>query len=68
MHRIFKQFETSGVVARAGAQKSRPELRSLDEHSELIVIGLIVESPTLYLHEICDPPRENQAYCAEKNF
>ena len=33
-------------------QGPRPELRALDEHSELLIIGLILENPTLYLDEI----------------
>ena len=57
-YRIFKQFEISGDIAIPDAQKSRQELRSLDEHSELIVIGLILETPTLYLHEICQTIQE----------
>ena len=56
--RIFKQFETSGDIGIPDTQKSRQELRSLDEHSELIVIGLILETPTLYLHEICQTIQE----------
>ena len=55
---IFKQFEISGDIAVPDTQKSRQELRSLDEHSELIVIGLILETPTLYLHEICQTIQE----------
>ena len=45
-------------IAIPDMQKSRQEIRSLDEHSELIVIGLILESPTLYLHEICQTIQE----------
>jgi len=33
-------------------RRCRPELRSLDEHSELVILGLILESPTLYLNEV----------------
>ena len=33
-------------------QRCRSELRALDEHAELLVIGLILENPTLYLDEI----------------
>ena len=34
-------------------RKARPELRVLDEHDELLVIGIIMENPTLYLDEVC---------------
>ena len=53
--RIFKQFEISGDIGIPEVRKSRQERRSLDEHSELIVIGLILQTPTLYLHEIAMP-------------
>ena len=46
-HRV----ETSGDV-QAVQRGCRPDLRALDEHSELIIIGLILQSPTLYLEEV----------------
>ena len=45
-HRVYQNFEISGDVQPV-IRSSRPELRVL------IVIGLIVESPTLYLDEVC---------------
>ena len=50
-HRVYKKFETSGDV-QAVQRGCRPDLRALDEHSELIIIGLILQSPTLYLEEV----------------
>lgn len=50
-HRTYKIFETDGDV-QAAQQGPRPEMRVLDEHSELLVIGLILENPTLYLDEL----------------
>lgn len=50
--RVYKQFEYQGNVDPV-ARSSRPELRILDEQAELIVIGLILDSPSLYLDEIC---------------
>ena len=50
-HRIFKGFENDGEV-QAAKQGMRPEMRALDEHSELLIIGLILENPTLYLDEL----------------
>ena len=58
-HRIFKQFELSGdLAAPTDARQPRPYTRTLDQHSELVVIGLILQSPTLYLHEICQTIQE----------
>lgn len=50
--RVYKQFEDSGDVESV-SRSSRPELRALDEHAELLIIGLILECPTLYLDEVC---------------
>ena len=50
IHRIFKQFKLTGDVG--SPRKCRPELNVLDEQTELMVIGLILESPMLYLQEI----------------
>ena len=58
-HRIFKQFEVSGGIAiPMDPRKPRPDVRVLNEHSEMIVIGLILENPILYLHEICQTIQE----------
>ena len=51
-HRIYQQFARTGDVEPA-RRKARPELRALDEHNELLVIGIIMENPTVYLEEIC---------------
>jgi transposase len=56
-HRLFQKFASSGDV-RAVQRSCRPELRALDEHSELIIIGLILESPTLYLDEVVQEVKE----------
>ena len=39
--RVYKQFESEGNVDPV-ARSSRPELRTLDEQAEVIVIGLIL--------------------------
>lgn len=51
-HRIYHQFEHSGDVEPVH-HGFRHELRTLDEQNELLVIGLIMESPSLYLEELC---------------
>ena len=50
-HRIYQQFERTGNVEPM-QRKARPELRALDEHDELLVIGIIMENPTLYFDEV----------------
>jgi transposase len=50
-HRIYQQFECTANVEPI-RRKARPELRALDEHNELLVIGIIMENPTLYLEEV----------------
>ena len=51
-HRTFSIFERSGTVEPATRNTSRIETRILDQQGELYVIGLILNSPTLYLGEI----------------
>ena len=55
--RTYKWFEITGNVDPV-LRKSRPYLRALDEHTELMVIGLILQSPSLYLEEICSRVHE----------
>ena len=49
---IFKRFESTGDV-QPSSQPRRPSLHKLSESEERLIISLIMESPTLYLHEIC---------------
>ena len=53
--RIYCEFECKGHVLPSDALKQpRRELRKLDDYMELFIIGLVLESPGLYLREICD--------------
>ena len=47
-HRIFKKFEHTGDVAPL-KRSSKPEIRNLDEHHELYIIGLVAENPGVSL-------------------
>lgn len=49
---VYHQFECTGDVQPV-SHESRPEMRALDEHSELTIIGMILNDPTLYLDELC---------------
>ena len=51
-HDIFKRFELTGEV-QATSQPNRPFLHMLSDSEERFVLALIMECPTLYLHEIC---------------
>ena len=51
-HRTYHLFITTSDVA-SKRRKVREELKKLDAHNELLVIGLILDSPTLYLNEVC---------------
>ena len=49
---IFKRFESTGSV-QPTSQPCRPSMRKLSESDDRLIVALIMESPTLYLHEIC---------------
>ena len=51
--RVCALFQRTGGVEVSNRQKRRYDLRRLDEQSELFVVGLVIDSPTLYLAEIC---------------
>jgi len=43
--------ETGDVVAKT--QPKHEDTRCLDTHHEVFVIALVMECPSMYLHEIC---------------
>ena len=49
--RVYMQFERIGHVDPSKA--NRRDTRTLDEHQELHVIGLMLQEPSLYLGEVC---------------
>lgn len=51
-HRTYHQFESTGEIQPI-THDSRPDMRALDEHSELLLIGIILNEPTFYLEELC---------------
>lgn len=56
-HRIFSRFKVTGSVA-AMAQPLRPQHRKLDDYHELLIIGIILDNPCVYLREICSKIKE----------
>ena len=52
-YRTYRQFESTGEIQPI-SNGSRQDLRALDEHSELILIGIIIlNEPSFYLEELC---------------
>ena len=45
-YRICARFEATGEVQPSSRDKHRPYLRSLDQQSQLYVVGLIIENPS----------------------
>ena len=52
VHRIYRLFEESGTVDPLSPRK-RLDCRRLDLRSELYVVGVILENPSMYLGELC---------------
>ena len=50
---IYSLFEVSGDVEPKLCGPRR-ELRKLDDHMELLILGLILDNPSLYLSEVCE--------------
>ena len=59
---IFRRFELTGEV-QPTSQPHRPFLHKLSESEERIVVALIMECHTLYLHEVC---HEIQQICRKQ--
>ena len=53
-HRIFAEFADRGAVDPKG-KKGLPRryLRKMSEYEEMFIVGLVLESPALYLKELC---------------
>ena len=52
VHNIYKRFEDTGEVGHT-SQSRREVTRILGKQQELLVIGLILVNPSLYLRELC---------------
>ena len=52
IHYIYRLFEESGTVDPLSPRK-RLDCRRLDLRSELYVVGVILENPSMYLWELC---------------
>ena len=52
VHSTCKKFENTGDV-QSSKQPLRPQSRKLDENHERLLLAVLMETPTLYLHEMC---------------
>ena len=57
VHNVFKHFVNTGDVCNK-PHKERSSTRALTISEEMFVLGLIMESPCLYLHEVCQQLEE----------
>ena len=57
VHNIYKQFSLTEDVA-LKQQPSRIGCRSLDHSDELFVLGIILDTPSTYLQELCQVVRK----------
>ena len=47
----FKRFQMTGEVA--PTVSNRDSTRKLSQHDELIIVGLLLDDPSLYMSEVC---------------
>ena len=47
-YRINTRFKRTGSVDSQRLQRRRPDLRRLDDRSEILVVGLVLANPSLY--------------------
>ena len=52
VYNVFKTFQNSGEVSNS-SKRERADLRALTASEEMFVVGLVLESPCLYLRELC---------------
>lgn len=52
-YRVNARFGRTGEVDPEDLQRRRPDLRQLDERSEIYMVGLVLRNPTMYLGEVC---------------
>ena len=51
VHRIFAEFEERGDVEAKGNKGPKTYLKKLDDNMVMFIIGLILETPLLYIFE-----------------
>ena len=62
IHNVFKLFVNTGDVC-SKPHKERSNTLALTFSKEMFVLGFIMESPCLYLHEVCQQLEEMWLFC-----
>ena len=62
---MFTRFEETGEVEPL-KQPLKEDQRKLDCHHELLLITLVLETPTSYLHEVCGMLYEATGVCVSE--
>ena len=52
-YRIFRLFVQTGDVQPKNLSESRRRLRKLDDSMEMFILGVVLETPSIYLTELC---------------
>ena len=64
-HAVYTRFEETGEVEPL-KQPLREGQRKLDNHHELLFIAVVLETPTIYLHELCRMLYEATGVCVSE--
>ena len=64
-HAVFTRFEETGEVEPL-KQPLKEDQQKLDSHNELLLIALVLETPTSYLHELCGMLYEATGVCVSE--
>lgn len=60
VHRLCALFDATGDVQ---PSNNRPDMKKLDTHTQLYIVGLILDNPSLYLAEVCQHIHEVLGVC-----
>ena len=58
VQRLYALFETTGDVQPLDQRKQNSDRKKIDDHTELYIIGMVMENPSLYLGEVCQQLQE----------
>ena len=64
-HAVYTRFEETGEVEPL-KQPLRESQRKLDNHHELLLIAVVLETPTIYLHELRRMLHEATGVCVSE--
>ena len=61
VYNVFKTFQNSGEVSNS-SERERADLLVLTASEEMFVVGLVLESPCLYLRELCQRVEDKSGF------